>query len=188
MICPTNCSVRSRASSRRQFRTRRISSHSTSWWWARCAATYITTRSATGSLPPQLTIWISHSLCGPGTRSVALATAFPRVGDTGIRFRIADIPVDLLPFGAVEHPKGAAYPPTRSETLSVWAFSEVFAAALPLPLPTGVTVRLPTVAGYAAAKLGAWLDRSSWGETKDAADLALVVHWYAESAAVQDRL
>lgn len=118
----------------------------------------------------------------------AVAAAFPRVGDTGIRFRIADIAVDLLPFGAVERPEGTAQPPTRSETLSVWAFSEVFAAALPLALPTGVTVRLPTVAGYAAAKIGAWLDRSNWGETRDAADLALVAHWYGESANVQDRL
>ena len=118
----------------------------------------------------------------------ALATAFPRVGDTGIRFRIADIAVDLLPFGAVERPEGAAQPPTRGEAMSVWALSEVFAAALLLTLPTGTAVKLPTVAGYAATKLGAWLDRSVWGETKDAADLALVTYWYAGSADVQDRL
>jgi hypothetical protein len=35
----------------------------------------------------------------------------------------------------------------------------------------------------AAAKLGAWLDRSDWLEAKDAADLALVLHWCAESLA-----
>jgi predicted nucleotidyltransferase len=34
----------------------------------------------------------------------ALGAAFPRVGDTGIRFRIADADVDLLPFGEVEDP------------------------------------------------------------------------------------
>jgi predicted nucleotidyltransferase len=44
------------------------------------------------------------------------------------------------------------------------------------------------VAGYAAAKLGAWLDRSEWHEAKEAGDLALVLYWYAESAAVHDRL
>ena len=118
----------------------------------------------------------------------ALATTFSRIGDTGIRFRIADVTVDLLPFGAIEDPDGAAQPPTRNQTLSVWAFREIFAAALPLSLPTGLTVRLPTVAGYAAAKLGAWLDRSEWLEAKDAADLALVLYWYGESASVQDRL
>ncbi len=44
------------------------------------------------------------------------------------------------------------------------------------------------MAGYAAAKLGAWLDRSEWGESKDAADLALVAYWYAESEHVHNRL
>ncbi len=118
----------------------------------------------------------------------AVAAAFPRVGHTGIRFHIADVMVDLLPFGAIEDPEGAAQPPTRRETLSVWAFSEIFAETLPLHLPTGVTVKVPTVAGYAAAKLGAWLDRSEWHEGKDAADLALVMYWYAESSSVRDRL
>jgi predicted nucleotidyltransferase len=57
-----------------------------------------------------------------------------------------------------------------------------------LPLTAGTAIRIPTVAGFAAAKLGAWLDRSAWHETKDAADLALVVHWYTNSSAVSDRL
>ena len=37
-----------------------------------------------------------------------LAAAFPRIGDSGIRFRIADVNVDLLPFGAVEDPQGVS--------------------------------------------------------------------------------
>jgi predicted nucleotidyltransferase len=117
----------------------------------------------------------------------ALAAAFPRVGDTGIRFRIADVDVDLLPFGDIEDPQGIVEPPSRGETLSVWGFEEIFAAALPLALST-TTIRIPTVAGFAAAKLGAWLDRSDWLEAKDAADLALILHWYAESGEVHDRL
>lgn len=118
----------------------------------------------------------------------ALTAAFGQTGDTGIRFRIADVTVDLLPFGGIEDPEGAARPPTRGEAISVWAFTEIFAAALPLPLPGGVTVTLPTVAGYAAAKLGAWLDRSQWHEAKDAADLALILYWCGESSSVHDRL
>ena len=70
----------------------------------------------------------------------------------------------------------------------MWAFEEIFADALPLTLSRTVTIRLPTVAGFAAAKIGAWLDRSDWLETKDAADLALILHWHAESADVHDRL
>lgn len=118
----------------------------------------------------------------------AVAEAFPRVGDSGIRFRIADITVDLLPFGDIEDPQGSAQPPTRGEELSVWAFEEIFAASLALVLPAVGTVRIPTVAGYAAAKLGAWLDRSEWFEVRDAADLALVLYWYGESGTVDERL
>lgn len=118
----------------------------------------------------------------------ALATAFPRVGDTGIRFRISEVDVDLLPFGDIENPQGIVEPPFRGDTLSVWAFEEIFAASLPLALPPTTTIHIPTVAGYAAAKIGAWLDRSDWLEAKDAADLALVLHWYAESADVHSRL
>jgi predicted nucleotidyltransferase len=114
----------------------------------------------------------------------ALAAAFPRVGDTGIRYRIAGLDVDLLAFGGVEDPTGTVTPPPRGESLSVWAFEEIFAASLPLDLAEELTIRIPTVAGYAAAKLGAWLDRSQYGETKDARDIALVAFWYTESADV----
>ena len=121
-------------------------------------------------------------------RHPSLAAAFPRVGDTGIRFRIANIDVDLLPFGNVEDPQGIVAPPSRGESLSVWAFDEIFTASLPLALVRTITIRIPTVAGFAAAKLGAWLDRSEWQEAKDAPDLALIMHWYAESTAIHDRL
>src|SRR5665647_3184597 len=63
-----------------------------------------------------------------------LAGAFPRIGDTGIRFRIADVNVDLVPLGEIEDPQGGVEPQSRRETLSVWAFEEIFAASLPLVL------------------------------------------------------
>lgn len=118
----------------------------------------------------------------------AIARSFRNIEDTGIRFRIAEIAVDVLPFGAIEDPQGIVEPPSRDEAMSVWAFDEIFAASLPLPLSPTITIRIPTSSGFAAAKLGAWLDRSAWGETKDAADLALTLHWYDESAEVTDRL
>ena len=117
-----------------------------------------------------------------------LSAAFTQVGHTGLRYRIAGFDVDLLPFGDVEDPEGVVDPPSRDVPVSVWAFGEIFAASLPLALPLGVDARIPTVAGYAAAKLGAWLDRSVDHETKDAADLALALYWYAESHEVQERL
>ncbi|MGH3384030.1 MAG: hypothetical protein ACRDO1_05590 [Nocardioidaceae bacterium] len=118
----------------------------------------------------------------------ALDAAFPRVGDAGIRFRIVDVDVDVLPFGDIEEPTGVVEPPSRGEILSVWAFAEIFADSLPLTLSPTTTIRIPSIAGYAAAKVGAWLDRSAWLEAKDATDLALILHWYAESADVHARL
>jgi predicted nucleotidyltransferase len=117
-----------------------------------------------------------------------LAEVFPAASDTGVAFRIAGMMVDLLPFGELEDPEGEVRPPRRDDTISVWAFTEIFNAALPLSLNPSLTIRCPTVPGYTAAKLAAWLDRSAWGEPKDANDLALSVHWYEESVAVQDRL
>lgn len=112
----------------------------------------------------------------------------PEVGHTGLRYRIAGFEVDLLPFGDIEDPEGVVEPPSRDVPLSVWAFGEIFAASLPLALRPDLVVRIPTVAGFATTKLGAWLDRSADHETKDAADLALILFWYAESQGVQSRL
>jgi predicted nucleotidyltransferase len=117
-----------------------------------------------------------------------LAGAFPQVGDSGIRFEIAGQNVDLLPFGDLEDPKGVVAPPTREEAMSVWAFEEIYSGSLPLPLAKTLAIRIPTVPGYAAAKLAAWLDRSAWRQTRDAYDLGLVAHWYVESEDVEGRL
>jgi predicted nucleotidyltransferase len=117
-----------------------------------------------------------------------LAASFVRAGNSGIRFRIANTAVDLLPFGEIERPPGFVEPPSRGEAFSVWALEEVFSAAFPLDLSNALTIRIPTIACYAATKIGAWLDRCEWHEVKDGADLALVVHWYAESPTIHDRL
>ena len=48
----------------------------------------------------------------------SLASAFAPIGDTGIRFLISDVVVDLLPFSGIEHPTGIATPRTRGESLT----------------------------------------------------------------------
>lgn len=68
--------------------------------------------------------------------------------------------VDLLPFGELEDPEGVVRPPQRDDGIPVWAFSEIFDSSQPLPLHPSLTIRCPTVPGYTAAKLAAWLDRS----------------------------
>lgn len=119
---------------------------------------------------------------------MALLNAFKPAGNSGIRFKISDVIVDLLPFGDIEDPQGIATPPIRLEPMRVWALKEVFDNALELILPSGVTVKVPTVAGYAATKLGAWLDRHEWDETRDARDIALVIYWYGDASEVNSRI
>ena len=109
-------------------------------------------------------------------------------GSTGIRYMLGGVPTDLMPFGDVEDPVGVVTPHARDESLSVWAFREVFEGSMPLVLPSGVEIRIPAVEGYAALKLAAWLDRHAYGEFKDARDLATCVYWYAESGEVASLL
>lgn len=71
--------------------------------------------------------------------------------------------------------------------MSVFAFADVWSRGHPLLFGSS-EVRLPTVAGYAALKLKAWVDRSAHGEFKDAQDLACAMHWYQRSEAVAQRL
>lgn len=117
-----------------------------------------------------------------------LTGKLPVIGHTGIRYQVAGVSADLMPFGAVEDPPGTVTPTARHEPMNVWGFAEAFAAALPLPLPRAGTIRIPTVAGYAALKLAAWLDRSTNGEYKDASDIATAVYWYTKSPEVDTHL
>lgn len=117
-----------------------------------------------------------------------LSSALSPVGRTGIAFKIDGLTVDLLPFGELEDPRGIVLPPTRSDAISVWAFAEILNSSFRLVLSPSLAIRCPTVPGYTAAKLAAWLDRSEWGEAKDANDLALTARWYMESKLVENRL
>jgi predicted nucleotidyltransferase len=113
-----------------------------------------------------------------------LTSELEPTGNTGIRYKVADVATDLIPFGELERPAGTVDPPARHEPISVWGFTEVFEASRPLVLPRAGTIRIPTLAGYAALKLAAWLDRSAYGKYKDASDIATVLYWYSQSPAV----
>lgn len=122
---------------------------------------------------------------GDWTVSDRIEAKYERVGSNGIRYRIAGLPVDVMPFGEVEDPDGISSPAARGEDLIVFGFHDVFERAAHLSLPHGRVVRIPQPAGYAALKMRSWIDRR---ENKDAKDLALCTFWYQESATVQDRL
>lgn len=118
----------------------------------------------------------------------ALSESFPRSGDTDIRFSVAGIEVDFVPFGSIEDPAGTARMPGRREEFDVFAFDEVFVNATVLPLIGGAHIKLPTPQGYTALKLKAWCDRSKRHEYKDASDLAVACFWHMQDEWVIDEL
>lgn len=123
------------------------------------------------------------------TISKRIEDRFPRIGSNGIRYRIAGIPVDVMPFGDVEDPEGISRPVAREEDLVVFGFRDVHQRALLLPLPSGHVIRLPQPAGYTALKMRSWIDRALYyGHDKDAKDLALAAFWYQNSPEVGNRL
>lgn len=122
------------------------------------------------------------------TISERIESSFPRIGSSGIRYRIAGISVDVMPFGEVEDPEGISQPAPRGEDLVVFGFRDVYERAVQLTLPNGQSIRLPQPAGYVALKMRSWIDRSQYhGQDKDAKDLALATFWYQESSEIVDR-
>jgi predicted nucleotidyltransferase len=116
-------------------------------------------------------------------------SAFQRIGSNGIRYSISEIPVDVMPFGSIEEPSGIVRPISRQDGVVVFGFEDVFKRALRVDLPgAGHRIRAPSPAGYAALKIRAWVDRSVYGEYKDAEDLATVMRWYDDWDVVQERL
>ncbi|MGW5436347.1 hypothetical protein [Nocardia asteroides] len=117
-----------------------------------------------------------------------IVSAFPRSGSTEIRYSIADVSVDVVPFGDIENPAGTTVLRGQRNSLDVFGFREVFTHSQQLRLPSANQVRVPSPAGYTALKLKAWCDRSINGEYKDAADLATACGWYQEDLDIRASL
>ncbi|GAA1140937.1 MULTISPECIES: hypothetical protein [Microbacterium] len=117
-----------------------------------------------------------------------IAATFESRGDSGICFLVDGIKVDIMPFGSVEDPKGQVTPRARGEDMVVFGFEDVFSRSRELSLPTAGRIRIPTIAGYTALKLRAWIDRAAYGQNKDGKDLAAAIFWYGESPDVHERL
>jgi predicted nucleotidyltransferase len=105
-------------------------------------------------------------------------------GRTGARFEIGGLPVDIMPFGSIEDPRGTVTLDSRHPSFSVAGFTSVWASAQTFDLGSGAAIRVPRVAGYAVLKAHAFADRSARYETKDAEDLAIVLTWYRKSNTV----
>ncbi|MET0072246.1 MAG: nucleotidyl transferase AbiEii/AbiGii toxin family protein [Candidatus Thiodiazotropha sp.] len=100
-----------------------------------------------------------------------------------------DLPVDIVPFGPLEHAnKEISWPPDHSDRMSVLGFEDAYRNAQTVRLRAGPVLDIPFAApaGLAVLKIIAWHGRSSEG-SKDAEDLAFLMRSYLD-AGQQERL
>lgn len=113
-----------------------------------------------------------------------ISSGFPSLGDSGHRFEISHIPVDIIPFGPIESPVGSSSHPPHGDPMNVHGFADAYANAWTLPVNAETGIRIPTIGGYAALKAHAWLDRGEARVSfKDGPDLGLTVRWLATDTA-----
>lgn len=115
----------------------------------------------------------------------SVVDTYPKTGANGVRFIVAGMEVDFMPFGQVEDPEGVVVPAARGEAMSVFGMGDVFRGSKVVELPSGISVRFPSVSGYTLLKLRAWVDRGHSND-KDARDLAIAVDWYCGDATIRD--
>lgn len=86
-------------------------------------------------------------------------------------------PVDLVPFGGLEKPRGSiAWPPDYDTVMKVRCFSEIYSAAEEIEVPEcGFAVRAASLPGLMLMKLFTWSDRR---ETRDAWNMASLLQNY----------
>jgi len=98
-----------------------------------------------------------------------------------------DVDVDVVPFGAVENPPTTiTWPPDGVIRMNVAGFAEALRHAAHVRIAPDLRVPVASLPGLAMLKLFAWADRRLTN-AKDAGDLLLLLHRYAE-AGNEDRL
>lgn len=88
-------------------------------------------------------------------------------------------PVDLVPFGGLESPRGSiAWPPEFDQVMKVQCFAEINSAAEEIEIRAGLTLRAASLPGLMLMKLFAWNDRR---ERKDAWNMASLLQNYNQT-------
>ena len=90
----------------------------------------------------------------------------------------AGVPVDLLPFGAVERPdRTIAWPPDDDPVMTTLGFSEIHQWAVAVRLPGSVRAAVASPAGISLLKVIAWADRPP----RDAEDIGFLLRNYIDA-------
>lgn len=115
-------------------------------------------------------------------RGLVESAAFSgRQGASAHRLRHAKsgLPLDMLPFGRIEHPdRTISWPPEHSTVFNCLGMAEALAASVSVLLPEGVTLRVADVPALALLKACAWQERKWTDPGKDAGDLLLYMREY----------
>ncbi|MDD5115323.1 MAG: nucleotidyl transferase AbiEii/AbiGii toxin family protein [Methylobacter sp.] len=93
-----------------------------------------------------------------------------------------EIPIDIVPFGAIENESNISWPPDGSVKMNVAGFNDAFYATQTVRLRESPILEIPVVtpAALVILKLMAWQDRAS-EQRKDAIDLAFILRWYLDT-------
>lgn len=105
---------------------------------------------------------------------------FTRTGVPHRLFYKKKLPLDIVPFGPLEHPdKKITWPPDNNVTMNVLGFEDAYQNAQIVRLSDSpeLDIQFATPAGLAVLKIIAWRDRSTDG-SKDAQDLAYILSTY----------
>jgi predicted nucleotidyltransferase len=90
-----------------------------------------------------------------------------------------EMPIDIVPFGAIENEGNICWPPDNSITMNVAGFNDAYHATQTVRLreSTVLDIQVVTPAALVILKLMAWKERSS-EHSRDAIDLALILRCY----------
>lgn len=92
------------------------------------------------------------------------------------------VPVDFIPFGAIERPDGTiAWPPEYAEVMGVLGFAEARANAIEVRLPDNQILHVVALPMLAVLKLFAWVERRFREPRKDSADLFDILTKYLDA-------
>ncbi|PWQ98018.1 nucleotidyl transferase AbiEii/AbiGii toxin family protein [Leucothrix pacifica] len=92
------------------------------------------------------------------------------------------LPIDLVPYGAIETNAEISWPPDHVILMSVAGMTDVFDASLSLPItnsPEALDINVASSTGIALLKLLAWESRKA-SITKDAEDLYFLIRHYID--------
>ncbi|SDS35722.1 nucleotidyl transferase AbiEii/AbiGii toxin family protein [Jiangella sp. DSM 45060] len=118
-----------------------------------------------------------------------LRSTFPHAsGSPEHRVTVAEMTVDLVPFGGVERvDRTIAWPPAEDSVMSAFGLAEALTTAEEIRLAPDLVVRVASLPAQAVLKLTAWEERHFEKPRHDSADLQLILKSYGPDCNV-DRL